>query len=311
MNDYAIEIKNLGYSYKTFQRGADFTALVRDFFSRKYTETKALDDVTLNIKKGEIIALMGPNGAGKTTLQKVLTGILTPQQGSVLVDGFEPGKREPHFLKKVGVMFGQRGQLVPRLPFIDSLEYNRVIYGLTKSAFNKTVDEISDLLKIRDIIGKPIRNMSLGQKMRCELMYTLIHDPDILLLDEPTVGLDIVSQKIVRSYIQFLNKEKGKTIILTSHVMADIEGLTQRIVLLLNGKIKFDGPIHAILNNQMHPSHFKVVLRETENYFEKTMDEDQVLRLLTEMKRIDFVKLEIAKNPLEDALYQLFTQDEQ
>lgn len=302
-----IEITDLNYSYTSFKRSTEQFSLIKDIFSRHYIESHAINNVNLEIQQGEIIALLGPNGAGKTTLQKLLIGILTPKSGQILVSGMTPSKREKKLLSKIGVMFGQKGQLLQRLPFIDSLEFSRAIYKISKNDFTTRLHEISKLLEIEDILNKPIRNMSLGQRMRCELMNSLIHDPDIILLDEPTVGLDLVSQRIVREYIRYLNKVKGKTIILTSHQIADIEGLVNRFVIILDGKIFHDGDFDS-LNNKVNQDHneYQLNLLNSDGFHQRVMSESELRENILKEVNQGFQRIEITKNSLEDTLFKLF-----
>ena len=241
-----IDVKNLCKSYKVTKRNSGFLNAIKSFFKREYKIVNAVNDVTFTIKEGEIVGYIGPNGAGKSTTIKMLSGILKPDSGSIIIDGMNPVNDRVKYVKEIGVVFGQKSQLWWDIPAIDSFDLLRDIYKIPNDEYVKTRDELIDLLKISEIVKLPVRQLSLGERMKCELVASLLHNPKILFLDEPTIGLDAVSKVVVRDFIKKINKEKKVTVILTTHDMADIESLAKRIIIIGNGKKLYDGDINTI-----------------------------------------------------------------
>lgn len=241
-----ITMKNISKTYKTAKRNAGFGEAVRSFFHREYETTTALDNVSFTIDDGETVGYIGPNGAGKSTTIKILSGILTPDSGECLVDGRTPWKNRIEHVSRIGVVFGQRSQLWWDVPVIDSFELLKDIYSIPSEVYSRNRDELTELLELGEILRTPTRQLSLGQRMRCEIAASLLHSPDILFLDEPTIGLDAVSKIAVRDFIVRLNSERKTTVILTTHDMQDIEAITKRIILIGKGKILLDGDISDI-----------------------------------------------------------------
>lgn len=241
-----INVKNLSKSYKVVKRNSGFLNAIKSFFKREYKIVNAVNDVTFSIKKGEIVGYIGPNGAGKSTTIKMLSGILKPDSGSIMIDGMNPVVDRKKYVKEIGVVFGQKSQLWWDIPAIESFDLLREIYDIPSDEYNKTLDELVNLLKIEEIIKLPVRQLSLGERMKCELVASLLHNPKILFLDEPTIGLDAVSKVIVRDFIKKINMDKKVTVILTSHDMADIESLAERIIIIGNGEKLYDGDITTI-----------------------------------------------------------------
>lgn len=241
-----INVKNLSKSYKVVKRNSGFLNAIKSFFKREYKIVNAVNDVTFSIKKGEIVGYIGPNGAGKSTTIKMLSGILKPDSGSIMIDGMNPVVDRKKYVKEIGVVFGQKSQLWWDIPAIESFDLLREIYDIPSDEYNKTLDELVNLLKIEEIIKLPVRQLSLGERMKCELVASLLHNPKILFLDEPTIGLDAVSKVIVRNFIKKINMDKKVTVILTSHDMADIESLAERIIIIGNGEKLYDGDITTI-----------------------------------------------------------------
>ncbi len=235
-----IVVKNICKTYKVARRNAGLGDQVNAFFHRDYETVNALDNISFSINDGETVGYIGPNGAGKSTTIKILSGILTPDSGECLVDGRIPWKNRIEHVAKIGVVFGQRSQLWWDVPVTDSFELLKDIYSIPSEVYRKNRDELSELLDLGDIIRTPARQLSLGQRMRCELAASLLHSPDILFLDEPTIGLDAVSKIAVREFIVRLNSERKTTVILTTHDMQDIEAITKRIILIGKGKILLD-----------------------------------------------------------------------
>ena len=241
-----ISVKNLCKSYKVAKRNSGFLNAVRSFFKREYKIVEAVKDITFTIEKGEVVGYIGPNGAGKSTTIKMLSGILQPDSGSIKINGMNPSIDRKKYVKEIGVVFGQKSQLWWDIPAVDSFDLLRDIYEIPMDEYIKTRDELVELLKIGEIIKLPVRQLSLGERMKCELVASLLHNPKILFLDEPTIGLDAVSKVVVRDFIKKINKEKQVTIILTTHDMADIESLVKRIIIIGNGRKIYDGDINNI-----------------------------------------------------------------
>ena len=241
-----IEVKHITKEYKVVKRESGLHNAVKALFSRKYDKVRALNDISFKIDDGEIIGYIGPNGAGKSTTIKILCGILTPEKGHCIVDGYVPWKDRKNYVKNIGVVFGQRSQLWWDIPIIDSFELLKDIYGIDSRTYKQNVSELSQRLNLETILKTPTRNLSLGQRMRCEIVASLLHNPKILFLDEPTIGLDAVSKLIVRDFIKEINAEKRTTVILTTHDMQDIQALTQRVMLIGKGQILLDGSLEEL-----------------------------------------------------------------
>lgn len=241
-----ITMEHVCKSYRIAKRNAGLKEACKAFFHREYEEIHALDDVSFTIKDGEMVGYIGPNGAGKSSTIKILSGILTPDSGSCLVDGRVPWKNRIEHVGRIGVVFGQRSQLWWDVPVIDSFTLLKDIYSIPDSLYQRNLEELTHLLDLGELMRSPARQLSLGQRMRCELAASLLHSPKILFLDEPTIGLDAVSKLAVRDFIRKLNETQGTTVILTTHDMQDIEALASRIILIGKGKILLDGSLEDI-----------------------------------------------------------------
>ncbi|NLB40674.1 MAG: ATP-binding cassette domain-containing protein [Clostridiales bacterium] len=241
-----IELKSINKTFKIAKRNAGFGEAVKTLFNKKYTYIHALNDVSFKINDGEMVGYIGPNGAGKSSTIKIMSGILTPDSGECIINGRTPWKNRINHVKEIGVVFGQRSQLWWDVPVVDSFELIKDIYKVDDASFRKNLNELIELLDIYEIVRTPARQLSLGQRMRCEIAASLLHNPKILFLDEPTIGLDAVSKIAVRNFIKTLNKERGTTVILTTHDMQDIEALTERILLIGKGKILLDGTLNEL-----------------------------------------------------------------
>lgn len=241
-----IELNGINKTFRVAKRNAGFKEAVKTFFKRDYTEIRALNNVSFTIGDGEIVGYIGPNGAGKSSTVKVVSGILTPDSGTCVIDGLTPWKDRKEHVKNIGVVFGQRSQLWWDVPVIDSLELIRDIYGVRENVYKRNLEELTGLLSIEEILKTPARQLSLGQRMRCEIAASLIHEPKVLFLDEPTIGLDAASKLAVRSFIRKLNSEKGTTVILTTHDTQDIEALANRILLIGKGQILLDDTLDGL-----------------------------------------------------------------
>ena len=241
-----IVMRNICKTYKVARRNAGLAEAARSFFRREYDTVTALDHVNFTIHDGETVGYIGPNGAGKSTTIKILSGILTPDSGECLVDGRTPWKNRIDHVAQIGVVFGQRSQLWWDVPVADSFELLRDIYSIPPALYKANLDELTELLSLGELLRTPARQLSLGQRMRCELAASLLHSPRILFLYEPTIGLDAVSKIAVREFIVKLNQTHGTTVILTTHDMQDIEAITKRIILIGKGRILLDGGLDDI-----------------------------------------------------------------
>ncbi len=247
-NQSIISIKNLKKYFKVYKKKPGLMGSIQSLWHREYEEVKAVDDISFDIFPGEIVGFIGQNGAGKTTTLKMLSGLLYPSSGKVQVLGFNPWDRKPEFQKQFALVMGQKNQLWWDLPAMESFLLNKAIYEVPDAQFKKTLDKLMDLLEVRDIVNIQVRKLSLGQRMKCELIAALLHNPKVLFLDEPTIGLDVVMQKVLRDFIKAYNKEFGATIILTSHYMGDVKELCKRAIIIDHGHKIFDGELQQIID---------------------------------------------------------------
>ena len=243
-----ISVNNLTKHYKVYKKEPGLSGSLKALFSRTYETVKAVDDISFEIEQGELIGFIGPNGAGKTTTLKVLSGLLYPTSGEVSVLGYNPWDRKAVFQKQFSLVMGQKNQLWWDLPAIESFLLNKAIYEIPDKQYNDTLDKLVKLLDVQDVLKIQVRKLSLGQRMKCELIAALLHNPKVLFLDEPTIGLDVVMQKVMRDFIRDYNKEFGATIILTSHYMDDVKELCKRVIIIDHGKKLFDGELQNIID---------------------------------------------------------------
>lgn len=242
-----IQVKNLTKYFRVYQKEPGIVGSIKSLFSRKHYDAKAVDNISFEIEEGELVGFIGPNGAGKTTTLKCLSGLLYPTSGHVSVLGYFPFDRKNKFLKQISLVMGQKAQLWWDLPPMESFLLNREIYQIRESDFKKTIGELIDLLEVEDIVNVQVRKLSLGQRMKCELIAALLHSPRVLFLDEPTIGLDVVMQKTLRDFIRQYNQKYKATIILTSHYMDDVKELCKRVIIIDHGKILYDGKLENIV----------------------------------------------------------------
>ena len=241
-----IELSHISKTFRVAKRSGGFREAAKALFRKEYTLIPALQDVSFTIGEGEMVGYIGPNGAGKSSTIKIMSGVLTPDSGSCVINGRTPWKDRTEHVQDIGVVFGQRSQLWWDVPVIDSFELLRDIYRVEPEAYRKTSSQLIELLNLGEIVKTPARQLSLGQRMRCEIAASLLHEPKILFLDEPTIGLDAVSKIAVRDFIKTINREKKTTVILTTHDMQDIEALTERILLIGRGRILLDGSLEEL-----------------------------------------------------------------
>jgi len=238
-----ILVENLSKTYQVPEREGGFGAAVRSFFKRKYKDVKAVQEVNFKLRQGEIVGFLGPNGAGKTTTLKMLSGLLHPTRGNAHVLGFTPWQLKPEYLRSMTLVMGQRNRLSWDIPAADSFLLNQAIYRLPDDEYKATYKELDELLELEPLMKKPVRNLSLGERMKCEIAAGLLHRPKVLFLDEPTIGLDITGQVRIREFLREYNRRTGATILLTSHYMADVTALCERIIIIHHGQLKYDGGI--------------------------------------------------------------------
>ncbi len=238
-----IELRHIRKEFRVAKRGSGFGQAVKALFHKEYETIHALQDVSFTIGDGEMVGYIGPNGAGKSSTIKIMSGILTPDGGTCRINGRVPWKERTAHVREIGVVFGQRSQLWWDVPVADSFDLIRDIYRIGDDAYRRTLTRLTDLLDLGELLKTPVRQLSLGQRMRCEIAASLLHSPKILFLDEPTIGLDAVSKIAVRDFIRAINRENGTTVILTTHDMQDIEALTERILLIGRGRILLDGSL--------------------------------------------------------------------
>jgi ABC-2 type transport system ATP-binding protein len=260
-----ISVNNLSKFYKSYKKEPGFTGSLKSLFNRKYEQVKAVDSISFQIGEGEIVGFIGPNGAGKTTTLKCLSGLLYPTEGKVEVLGFTPFKRKTAFLKQISLVMGQKNQLWWDLPGMDTLLLNKEIYEISDNKFKEVVEDLTKILEASEFLHVPVRKLSLGQRMKMELMAALIHSPKVLFLDVPTIGLDVVMQKNLRDFIKAYNRKYNATVILTSHYMGDVEELCKRIIIINHGKILYDGLLEDLAKKHAPNKIVTIVLKSAIN----------------------------------------------
>src|SRR6266540_40286 len=242
-----IEVQGLTKSFRTYKKKPGLAGAFRGLFHREYEMTLAVKEVSFAIEEGELVGFLGPNGAGKTTTLKMLSGLLYPTSGAARVLGYVPWERKDGYRRQFALLLGQKNQLWWDLPARESLELNAKIYGIPKDSFERTVTDMTELLAVKDKLNVMVRELSLGERMKMELIASLLHQPKVLFLDEPTIGLDVVSQKTVREFLRHYNAQRKTTIVLTSHYMADIQALCRRVIIIDHGKTFFDGQLDGVI----------------------------------------------------------------
>ncbi len=244
MTEPSVRVTGLNKTFLVPEREGGLRAAITSLVRRKHREVRAVDEITFEIAPGEVVGFLGPNGAGKTTTLKMLSGLLYPTSGEARVLGHVPSKRERDFLRRITLVMGNRNQLQWDLPALDSFELNRAVYRIPRGTdFTSRRDELIELLDVGDLVRKPVRNLSLGERMKVEIVGSLLHLPQVLFLDEPTIGLDVTMQKRIRGFIAEYNRRYGATVLLTSHYMADVEALCRRVIVIHHGSILFDGEL--------------------------------------------------------------------
>jgi ABC-2 type transport system ATP-binding protein len=322
-----IEVSHLTRAFRTYKKQPGFAGAVKGLFHRQYEQTVAVGDVSFSIEPGELVGFLGPNGAGKTTTLKMLAGLLYPTSGSARVLGHIPWERADAYRRQFALVLGQKNQLWWDLPARESLELNAKIYGIPPDRFTRTVAEMTELLDVKDKLSVSVRELSLGERMKMELIASLLHQPKVLYLDEPTIGLDVISQKSVREFLRRYNSEQKTTILLTSHYMADIQELCERVIIIDHGKIFFDGKLSEIVDrfadfklvtiqlektgdySQANLDRYGEVLEKTPSAIKFKVKRDRVIptckALLDDLPVSD---IDIQEVPIEDVIRQIFAR---
>lgn len=243
-----IRVNKLTKVFKTYQRGSSLGAVLKGMFIRKMIPVHAVKEISFDIEKGELVGFLGPNGAGKSTTIKILSGILFPSGGEVDILGYTPWKNRKKYVRHIGAVFGQKSQLLWDVPPLDAFYLNQAIYGIPDKEFHERMNELIKLLEVDEEVKKPTRQLSLGERMKCEFIMAMLHDPEIVFLDEPTIGLDVIAKERIREFITRMN-EKGVTFILTTHDLQDIERLAKRVIVINHGEIIFDNTLETLKNH--------------------------------------------------------------
>jgi len=303
-----VHVRELTKVFRVAEREAGLRASLRSLVARKWREVRAVDAISFDIEAGEVVGFLGPNGAGKTTTLKMLSGLLYPTSGEVTVLGHVPSKRQRDYLRWMTLVMGNRNQLQWDLPALDSFELNRAIYRLDRAEFLRTRDELVELLDIGDLVRKPVRQLSLGERMKVEVAGSLLHLPKVLYLDEPTIGLDVTMQKRIRTFVAEYNQRYGATVLLTSHYMADVEALCKRVIVIHHGRILFDGQLSELTQRFSGTKTIEAVLADGER-MTMQVPRDDISRATAELLAHHEVHdLTVEDPPIEDVIEQVFAQ---
>jgi ABC-2 type transport system ATP-binding protein len=324
VSEHAVHVDGLLKVFDVPEREAGLRAAAKGLVRRKTREVRAVDEISFSIEPGEVVGFLGPNGAGKTTTLKMLSGLLYPSGGEALVLGLVPSKRQREFLSRITLVMGNRNQLQWDLPALDSYELNRAIFRIPREQFTTTRDDLIELLAIGDLVRKPVRQLSLGERMKAEIVGALLHRPQVLFLDEPTIGLDVTMQKRIREFVADYNKRYDATVLLTSHYMADVEALCERVVVIHHGRILFDGPLAgladqfaayktigvALENGLADLSHYGEVIHREGDWITLRVPKAETsavtARLLAQEQVLD---LNVEDPPIEDVIELVFAQE--
>ena len=306
-----VEVSGLTKVFRVPEREAGLRASLRSLVNRQWREVRAVDGISFEIEAGEVVGFLGPNGAGKTTTLKMLSGLLYPTSGEGRVLGHVPSKRERDYLRRMTLVMGNRNQLQWDLPALDSFELNRAIYRLPREDFLRTRDELIELLDIGDLVRKPVRNLSLGERMKVEVVGQLLHLPQVLFLDEPTIGLDVTMQKRIRNFIAEYNQRHGATVLLTSHYMADVEALCKRVIVIHHGRLLFDGQLAALAESFAAYKTIEAVLADGERITLRVPKAETSRATAQLLAEHDVSDLTVEDPPIEDVIEQVFATEAQ
>ena len=306
-----VEVSGLTKVFRVPEREAGLRASLRSLVNRQWREVRAVDGISFEIEAGEVVGFLGPNGAGKTTTLKMLSGLLYATSGEARVRGNVASKRDPDYLRRMTLVMGNRNQLQWDLPALDSFELNRAIYRLPREDFLRTRDELIELLDIGDLVRKPVRNLSLGERMKVEVVGQLLHLPQVLFLDEPTIGLDVTMQKRIRNFIAEYNQRHGATVLLTSHYMADVEALCKRVIVIHHGRLLFDGQLAALAESFAAYKTIEAVLADGERVTLRVPKAETSRATAQLLAEHDVSDLTVEDPPIEDVIEQVFATEAQ
>ena len=320
----AITVRGLTKTYKVYRKTEGLGAAVRGLFSREFTTVEAVKDASFTIDRGEMVAFLGPNGAGKTTTLKMLSGLLFPTSGEATVLDHVPWKRANEYRRRFSLVMGQKNQLWWDLPAAESFTLHKEIYRIPEDEFRRRLDELTSLLEVGKLVSQPVRELSLGERMRMELIAALLHGPDVLFLDEPTIGLDVVSQRRVQEFLRHYQKERDITVILTSHYMKDVEALCERVVVIDGGEIRHDGPLAEVVDRFSRTklvslqfagdvpddlSRWGTVVETKAPRARIEVDRAEIPRMLSQLLTDNIVEdVSVAERPLEEVIAELFAE---
>ena len=296
-----IQVRDLSKHFRTFHRREGIWGGLQNLFVREYKTIKAVDRVNLSIDRGEMVGYIGPNGAGKSTSIKMLTGILVPSSGEAIVNGFMPYRQRRQYVRTIGVVFGQRTQLWWDIAVIESFKLLRRIYDVSQQDFDARMDMFNQILGLKDYLHTPVRKLSLGERMRCDLAAALLHNPPLLFLDEPTIGLDVVAKHHIREFLRAINRQFQTTVLLTTHDLDDIEELCRRIVIIDHGTVLFDGDLQVLKQRLLRTKQIKCVLKDSSQAagLGRFAGKGVILEMVDEMTfRIRFDRLEVSASDL-------------
>jgi ABC-2 type transport system ATP-binding protein len=302
-----IVVDKLVKEYRVHERAAGAWASFSSLFHRTYRTSRAVDELSFRIAGGERVGFLGPNGAGKTTTLKVLAGLLHPTSGTARVDGFDPRKRDFDFLRRITLVMGQKQQLLWDLPPVDTFAMNRAIYDLPKLQYDETLSELTTLLELGDLVRRPTRQLSLGERMKCELVAALLHRPRVLFLDEPTIGLDVQMQATLRRFVRDYNERFSATVLLTSHYMDDVAALCPRVIVIDKGRLTYDGSLVELVR-KVRP--LKRIIVRTSDGKQETLDvaAAELQATITGLLQRGVADLTVEDPPLEEVMRDLFHQ---
>ena len=319
-----IEVRDLEKSYRVYKKREGLGDSIRGLFRREYSDVHAVRGINLDVQQGEFVAFLGPNGAGKTTTLKLLSGVINPTSGSASVMGFVPWQRRNDYRRRFALVMGQKNQLWWDLPAQESYRLQQQIYGVPKDQFDATLNELTDLLDVGRLLSQPVRELSLGERMKMELIAAMLHSPEVLFLDEPTIGLDVIAQHNIQQFLKYYQEKRKITILLTSHYMKDVAALCKRVVIIARGQIEYDGSLSGIIDkfsgDKIVTLQFAEDHRPSMHAFGKVLDENwpkvrirvkrtDVPRVLTETLRDHPIEdVTVEDPPLEDVIAELFRE---